>query len=110
MLFAARQQFPGDHEVLKLLDSARREQQRVKEKQDLLKQRTREVEQMIERQELTEAIDLARQTITTVGPDARLADTLVKAEREVEFREHKKWEQKEKLEQARALLDQNRLR
>ena len=64
---------------------------------------------MIERQELTEAIDLARQTITTVGPDARLADTLVKAEREVEFREHKKWEQKEKLEQARALLDQNRL-
>jgi hypothetical protein len=105
LLSAARQQFPGDHESLKLLDTARREQQRLKEKQDLLKQRTREVERMIERQELTEAIDLARQTITTVGPDARLADTLVKAEREVEFREQKKRDQNEKLQTARGLLD-----
>jgi serine/threonine protein kinase len=109
VLFAARQQFPGDHEILKLLDTARREQQRLKEKQDLLKQRIREVEQMIERQELTEAIDLARQTITTIGPDPRLADTLAKAEREVEFREQKKREQAEKLEFARTLLDQGRL-
>jgi serine/threonine protein kinase len=108
VLSAARLQFPGDHEILKLLDTARREQQRVKEKQELLKQRTREVEQMIERQELTEAIDLARQTITTVGPDARLADTLVKAEREVEFREQKKRQQTDKLEFARTLLNQGR--
>src|SRR6185369_13601518 len=109
VLSAARQKYPGDHEILKLLDTARREQVRLKEKQDLLKQRTREVEQMIERQELTEAIDLARQTITTIGPDARLADTLAKAEREVEFREQKKREQAEKLEFARTLLDQGRL-
>ena len=108
VLSDARQQYPGDHEILKLLDTARREQVRLKEKQDLLKQRTREVEQMIERQELTEAIDLARQTISTIGPDARLADTLSKAEREVEFREQKKREQAEKLEFARTLLDQGR--
>ena len=105
VLSAARQQYPGDHEILKLLDTARREQVRLKEKQDLLKQRTREVERMIERQELTEAIDLARQTITTVGPDIGLADTLTKAERELEFREQKKRDQDEKLRAARVLLD-----
>jgi serine/threonine protein kinase len=108
VLSAARQQYPGDTDILKLLDTARREQQRLKEKQDLLKQRAREVERMIDRQELTEAIDLARQTITTVGPDARLADTLNKAERELEFREQKKREQNDRLQAARALLDQGK--
>jgi serine/threonine protein kinase len=109
LLHAAIQQFPSDHEILKLLDSARRDQLRSKEKQDLLKQRVREVERMIERQAITEAIDLARQTITTVGSDIRLADTLAKAERELEFREQKKREQDEKLKAARALLDQDKL-
>src|ERR1700733_5152796 len=46
-LLTARAQFPGDHEILQQLDLARREQQRAKERQDLLKQRVREVERMI---------------------------------------------------------------
>jgi serine/threonine protein kinase len=104
LLLTARAQFPGDHEILQLLDMARRDQQRLKEKQDLLKQRVREVERMIDRQSLTEAIDLARQTITTVGPEPRLSDILATAERELEFREQKKREQEEKLLAARALL------
>src|SRR5207237_10915357 len=33
VLSAGRQQYPGDHEILKLLDTARREQVRLKEKQ-----------------------------------------------------------------------------
>jgi serine/threonine protein kinase len=108
LLSAARVQFPGDHEILHLLDSARRDQQRVKEKQELLRQRSREVERMIEREALTEAIDLARQTLTTVGPDARLADTLANAERELQFREQKKQEQDETLKAARTLLDHDK--
>jgi serine/threonine protein kinase len=105
LLTPAREQFPGDPEILKLLDTASRDQQRWKEKQDLLKQRIREVERLIERQQLTEAIDLSRQTITTIGPDPRLSDTLLKAEKELEFREQKKRQQDETLQMAQALLN-----
>jgi len=108
LLAAGRQQFPGDPEILKLLDAASRDQQRLREKQDLLKQRIREVEQMIERQQLTEAIDLSRQTITTIGPDSRLADTMMKAEKELEFREQKKRRQDETVQVARTLLDEGK--
>jgi serine/threonine protein kinase len=109
LLASALEQFPGDPEILKLLDSASRDQQRSKEKQDLLKQCIRDVERMIERQQLTEAIDLSRQTITMIGPDPRLADTLLKAEKELEFREQKKRQQEETIQMARALLEQGKI-
>ena len=109
LLLTARAQFPGDHEILQLLDAARRDQVRNKEKQDLLKQRVREVERMIDRQALTEAIDLARQTITTVGPEPRLSDILATAQREVEFREQKKQEQEQRLQMVRTLLADGRV-
>jgi serine/threonine protein kinase len=108
-LVSAQEQFPNDPEILELLDTARRDQQRMKEKQDLLKQRVREVERMIERQQLTEAIDLARQAISTIGVDPRLADTLVKAEKELEFREEKKRQQNETLQMARTLLEEGKV-
>ena len=106
------EQFPSDATARSLRTQAlysREQQKRDKEKQDLLKQRIREVERMIEREELTEAIDLGRRTITTVGPDAGLAATLQKAERELEFREQKKRQQNETLEIARKQLDENKL-
>ena len=109
LLHSALEQFPADHDIPRLLDAARRDQQRQKDKQDLLKQRVRDVERMIEREQLTEAIDLARQTITTVGPDSRLVDTLAKAEKELEFRERKKRGQDDTLQAARALLDADKL-
>jgi serine/threonine protein kinase len=109
LLSSAQEQFPGDLEIQRLLDAASRDQQRLKEKQDLLKQRTREVERMIERQQLTEAIDLSRQTISTIGPDSRLADTLVKAQKELEFREQKKSQQDETILTARTMFDEGRL-
>jgi len=103
-------QFPSDTTLRDLQTQALQErEQQAKEKQNLLKQRIRDVERMIERQELTEAIDLARQTITTIGHDPRLADTLRKAERELEFREQKKRQQNDTLEMARRLLDQGKL-
>jgi serine/threonine protein kinase len=109
LLLAARGEFPGDHEILQLLDTARRDQQRVKEKQELLKQRVRDVERMIDRQQLTEAIDLARQTITTVGPEPRLADILMQAERELEFREQKKRDQEKTVQAVRSLLAEGKV-
>jgi serine/threonine protein kinase len=82
---------------------------RAKERQDLLKQRVREVERMIDRQALTEAIELARQTIAMIGAEPRLSDILATAERELEFREQKKREQEQRLASARVLLDEGRL-
>ena len=96
-------EFPRNAELVALVERARKEQAE-KEREALLKQRRRDVERLLERQELTEAIDLARHTITTVGPDHRLADTLQKAEKEREFREQKRQRQEETLQQARALL------
>ncbi len=107
-LLTARGQFPGDPEILQRLELARREQQRAKERGDLLKQRVREVERMIDRQALTEAIDLARQTIATVGAEPRLSDILATAERELEFREQKNRDQEQRLRSARVLLDEGR--
>ena len=103
-------QFPADTTVKNLQTQVLQERElQAKEKQGVLKQRIRDVERMIERQELTEAIDLARQTITTIGHDPRLADTLRKAERELEFREQKKRQQNDTLQIARTLLDQGKL-
>jgi hypothetical protein len=100
--------FPKNLDLLILLDQAKKEQSE-KEKHELLKQRLREVERMVERQELTDAIDLARQTLATVGQDSRIADTLIKAEREFEFREQKKRQQNETILKARTLLHAGRL-
>lgn len=97
-------EFPKNQDLLILLDRAKKEQSE-KEKQEVLKQRLREVERLMGRQQLTDAIDLARQTLATVGQDSRIADTLLKAEKELEFRELKKQRQNETVQQARTLLD-----
>lgn len=80
-----------------------------KEKQRLLKQRIREVERMIDRQQLTDAVDLARQSITTIGPDSGLSNALHKAEKEIEFREQKKRRQDDTIRLVRTLLGQAKL-
>jgi eukaryotic-like serine/threonine-protein kinase len=105
------EQFPSDATARNLRTEilhGREQQRRDKERQDLLKQRIREVERMIEREELTEAIDLGRRTMTTLGADPGLAATLQKAERELEFREEKKSRQNEALQSARAFLGEGR--
>jgi serine/threonine-protein kinase len=96
-------EFPKNLDLLILLDRAKKELNE-KEKHELLKHRLREVERMVERQELTDAIDLARQTLATVGQDSRIADTLLKAEREFEFREQRKRQQSETVVKARTLF------
>jgi serine/threonine-protein kinase len=101
-------EFPDNAELVSLAERARSEQAE-KGRQDLIKQRLREVERMLKHHQLTDAIDLARQTITTLGPDPRLADILLKAEKEVEFREQKKQRQAKTLETARTLLNESKL-
>src|SRR6266700_4589830 len=97
-------EFPKNLDLLILLDRANKEQDE-KEKHELLKQRLREVERLMDRQELTDAIDLARQTLATVGQDSRISGALLKAEREFEFREQHKGRQNETVQMARTLVN-----
>jgi len=100
----ALKEFPQDVELQILAERAKSglaEQKR----ENLLRQRLQEVENRIERQEFTEAIDLARETLVTVGPDSRLANLLHRAEMEWEQRNTRRREQDAALEQARTLLE-----
>jgi serine/threonine protein kinase len=104
----ALKEFPQNAELLILSESAKKGQE-DKERENLRRQRIQEIEKRIERQELTSAIDLARQTLVTVGQDPRIADTLLKAERELEFREQKKRQPNDIFLKARNLLEAGKL-
>jgi serine/threonine-protein kinase len=100
--------FPKNIDLLILLDRAKKEKDE-KEKHDLVKQRLREVDRLMERQDLTDAIDLARQTLATIGHDSRMSDALRKAEKEFEFREKKKRQQSETVQMAQAAIAAGKL-
>jgi serine/threonine protein kinase len=100
--------FPKNIDLLILLDRAKKEKDE-KERHELVKQRLREVDRLMEREDLTDAIDLARQTLATIGHDSRMSDALRKAEKEFEFREKKKRQQSETVQMAQAAFDAGKL-
>ena len=104
----ALSEFPANAEIINLAERAKNEQTE-KGKQQLLKQRVREVERMLTRHQLTDAIDLARQSITALGEDSRLAAVLHQAEKELEFREQKRQQQAEMIHSAHSLLNDGKL-
>jgi len=104
----ALSEFPDNAEILSLAEHARNEQAE-KGKQELIKRRVREVERMLKHQQLTDAVDLARQTISTLGPDSRLVAVLHQGEKELEFREQRKQRQAETVQTVRTLLNDGRL-
>jgi serine/threonine protein kinase len=98
-------EFPRDAELKKALEQANQKQGR-RERNDLLERRIREVRTKINREELTDAIQLARETLMAVGPDTDIRQLLTQAEVEYEEREKKKQEQQETMLAARTLADQ----
>jgi serine/threonine-protein kinase len=98
-------EFPQNTELLILLDRAKKDQT-GKEKRELLGKRFKEIQQRIHREELTDAVDLARQTQVTVGPDPAIADLLHKAEWELL---QKKRRQTESVQIAKTLIDAGNL-
>lgn len=70
-----------------------------------VQQRIQEIRGRINRQELTDAIDLARQTLATLGPDTDVTQLLQAAEVEAEQRKHKADERTQQLTMARTLLE-----
>ena len=100
-------EFPDATGIAGLAEQARREQIE-KGKQLLISQRLREVERMVSHKHLTDAIDLARKTISTLGHHTRLEEILQQAEKEMEVREQKRQKQADTVRQAHTLLNEGK--
>jgi hypothetical protein len=98
-------EFPRDTDLKNALERAKQKQEQ-KERNELLERRIREVRTKINREELTDAIQLARETLVTLGPDTDIRQLLTQAEVEYQQREKKKDEQQETMLAARTLADQ----
>jgi eukaryotic-like serine/threonine-protein kinase len=104
----AVQEFPKQELFRKFASEAEqkfKEQQEREEIQREIQQRIQEIRSKIKRQELTDAIDLARQTLATLGPDTDVAQLLHAAEVEAEERDRKTEERDRQLEAARGLVE-----
>jgi eukaryotic-like serine/threonine-protein kinase len=82
-------EFSGNSELQELLDSAKLEQ-KDQEGRERLEGHIREIEALIHKDELTEAIDMARQTLVTVGPSSAVTKLLKTAEIEYKSRSKQK--------------------
>jgi serine/threonine protein kinase len=82
-------EFPGNSELKDLLDSAKLEQ-KDQEGRERLEGYIREIEVLIHQDELTEAIDMAKQTLMTVGPSTTVTKLLKTAEIEYQSRAKQK--------------------
>ncbi len=100
----ALSEFPKNTEIVTLLERAK-EQQKEKETRALLEQRVKEIDSLIERQEFTDAIGLARQTLVTVRADPEVSRRLQFAQLEYEQREKRKKEQQQTFLAAQTLVD-----
>ena len=100
---AAQKTFPANAELQNLYQQAEIQQKKLQVRQQI-EQRVREVRIKINREELSEAVDLAQQTLMTLGPDTDLSHLLSSAQVELQARE-KKRSQERTLEKIRTLID-----
>jgi serine/threonine-protein kinase len=104
----AVQDFPGQEAFKSLVAEAEeksKEQQERERIQREVQQRIQEIRSKIKRQELTDAIDLARQTLVTIGPHSDVTRLLHAAEVESDERNKKREEADQQLKAARALVE-----
>jgi uncharacterized protein YbaR (Trm112 family) len=95
--------FPGNLELLTLSQQAEVQQKKLEVRQQI-EMRIREIRVKINREKFSEAIDLAQQTLVTMGPDTDLTQLLNSAQVEAEVRE-KKREQERTFETIRSLME-----
>src|SRR5580693_1305051 len=99
--------FPENKELQALREQADNQQRKLETRQHI-EQRIREIKVKINRGKISDAIDLAEQTIMTLGPDTDVNQLLSSARVEFEAREKKK-DQEEKLAAVRALISTGKL-
>ena len=104
---SALESFPGNSQLAALLEQAQaREKKEVVKK--LIERRVRDIKVKINRGELSEAKEMAREALTTLGPDTDVNQLLASAEVEYEAREKKKRQQKQ-LETIRSLIQSGKI-
>ena len=94
---------PDNPDLLDLVRRAKTQQKKLETRQRI-EQRIREIRVKINREKFSEAIDLAKQTLVTYGPDTDLTQLLNSAQVEFEARERKR-EQERSLETIRSLVE-----
>ncbi len=95
--------FPGNPELLGLYQESE-VQSRKQEVRQQIERRIREIKVKINREKFSDAIDLAQETLVSLGPDTDLSQLLTSARVEVEARD-KKRTQERTLETIRTMMD-----
>jgi serine/threonine protein kinase len=95
--------FEGNPDLQRLLEQAENQQKKEYIRQQI-QQRVREIKIKIHREEFSDAVRLAQDAVTTLGPDTDLTQLLTSAQVETQARD-KKRDQGRKLENVRALLE-----
>jgi serine/threonine protein kinase len=98
----------ADNKELRFLKEKADNQQRKLETRQHIEQKIREIKVKINRGKISEAIDLANETLVNLGPDTDVTQLLNSARVEYESRE-KKRTQEEKLEAIRSLITGGKL-
>lgn len=95
--------FPQNTELIHLREQAEAQDRKVRARR-MIEQRIKEIKFKINREDFSEARDLAKETIAMAGPDTDLTQLLNSALVEIQARERKR-EQERKLQDIRALMD-----
>ena len=95
--------FPANAELQTLYQQSQIQQKKLQVRQQI-EQRVRQIRVKINREELSEAVDLAQQTLLTLGPDTDLTHLLNSAQVELQAREKKRLQERS-LETIRTLID-----
>src|SRR5712692_8928529 len=101
------QVFPRNADLLRLRGEAER-RRKERETRKLIEQRVREIRAQINRDNFSDAVSLARETLATLGPNTDVAQLLSSAQLELHVRERKK-EQTHQLESVRMLLKSGKM-
>jgi serine/threonine protein kinase len=107
LALAGLKTFPDNRELQILRDQADNQQRKLETRQHI-EQRIREIKVKINRGKISEAIDLANQTLMTHGPDTGVTQLLNSARVEYEAREKKKG-QDGKLAEIRSFITSGKL-
>lgn len=99
--------FPDNAELTALREQAETQKKKLQTRKEI-EQRIREIKVKINREKLSEAIDLAKHTLATLGPDTNLTQLLSSAEVEHQARE-KKREQEKTLQTIRTMVQSGNL-
>jgi eukaryotic-like serine/threonine-protein kinase len=100
---AGLKNFPAQPELLALYQQGEGQQHKLRVRQQI-EQRVREIRVKINREKFSEAIDLAQQTLVTLGPDTDLSQLLSSAQVEFDARAKKRTQEKS-LETIRTLIE-----